>query len=549
MRHKVYMMMHHKEFGRGSNTGKLAVRTAITAPLDAPAHASGASAGAHADADTDAAAAAAITSTSAIIHTDIELQSRALLDLCEREPLTTVVLFPSKESITIEEFVALRGWSLPPPRPEYLATATATAQAQSGAGAAAAAPAAASSDPASPSPSPSPSLPPCPPLNIILLDGTWRQARGMRHLLPSHIPAIRIDPFKYRLDGTLREKRVVDVRAAAEMAAADGESDSLCVEDGTEDAAAAAAEGEEEAKEAAAASAQSPEAGLAASASPAAAATPGPTEKRAKKAKLSQRDAVHRQGKKAPQGVSSGSSGSGNGGAPAATFVSLFYPLRKQSQPDRISTVEALVILLMELHEAPAVTHALLDLLRVLVDSMRVQCGMVGVYGTYSEEQGRAMRIDVAMARAKRTALAKEAAAAAAAAATAAAATAAAAAPSDGSAATPAASGSSSGVAPAAYMSRKQRSRRANAFKPCMQWNRGAAAPCTATPCRYAHCCMLCNDAGHRAVECSLAHAEQSLADALRNTALGAATTPTSVSTDDASAAASQPCASSWSSS
>ena len=27
MRHKVFVLMHHKEFSRGSNTGKLAVRT------------------------------------------------------------------------------------------------------------------------------------------------------------------------------------------------------------------------------------------------------------------------------------------------------------------------------------------------------------------------------------------------------------------------------------------------------------------------------------------------------------------------------------------
>jgi DTW domain-containing protein YfiP len=530
MRHKVYMMMHHKEFGRGSNTGKLAVRTGV--PLAAPAEpAAGAGAGAGAEAGADGdAVAAAITSTSAIIHTDIALQSRALLDLCNREPLNTVVLFPSKESITIEEFVAQRGWSLPPPRPEYLANATATAaaaqaeaqaQTQSDAGAAtAAAPASGPSDPspvASPSSSPStPSLPPCPPLNIILLDGTWRQARGLRHLLPAHIPALRIDPFKYRLDGTLRKEHVVDVRAAAEMAAADGESDSLCVEDGSTVAAAAAAAVTAEEKDAASASPPAASTGVA--------SVPG--QKGAKtKAKLSQRDAVHREGKKAPKPQAANGSG-----APAPTFVSLFYPLRKQSQPDRISTVEALVVLLMELHESPAVTLGLLDLLRVLVDSMRVQCGMAGVYGTYSEEQGRRMRIDITTASAKRTAKAKEIEAAAAAAAV----------PSDGRATTPAPEGAS--PVPAVYMSRKQRSLRSNAFKPCMQWNRGGApaAPCPATPCRFAHCCMLCNDAGHRAMECSLAHAEQSLADALRSTALGGAATPAATSasvSSDASAA------------
>jgi hypothetical protein len=50
---------------------------------------------------------------------------------------------------------------------------------------------------------------------------------------------------------------------------------------------------------------------------------------------------------------------------PTPTFVSLFYPLRKQSQPDRISTIEALTMLLDDLGEPEEVTVTLLDLLRV----------------------------------------------------------------------------------------------------------------------------------------------------------------------------------------
>ena len=471
MTHKVFVLMHHKEFGRGSNTGKLAVRTTAAA----------ATAASNPSSSVPPAVLSEVTATSGLIQMDIPAQAQALLDLCERERDNTVVLFPSKDSITIEQFAKQRGWRLPEARQEELAD---------GGGAAAAAAAAPPAAPSSSSSS-SPDLPPCPPLNIILLDGTWRQARSMKFLLPAHIPEIRIDPFKYKLDGSLRPSVSVDHKVAEEMARADGKK----VDDESH-----AAAGEVPSVSPAATSAD-PSSG-----SPASVAS---TSGQGKKAKVSQRARVHREGKKAPvaasttdaAAASAGSSGDGVAlpASPAgSTFVSLFYPLRKQSQPDRISTVEALVILLMELHEPPSVTHALLDLLRVLVDSMRAQCGMLGVYGTYTEAQSKQMRIDTIMAREKKTKAMQEA--------------------RSDEAASSASNSLSASLRPVGT-SRKQRSQRANLNKPCLQWNRDANQPCVFSPCRYSHTCMLCNGE-HKASTCSLQDATQQVVNSLRNAAI-----------------------------
>jgi hypothetical protein len=280
----------------------------------------------------------------------------------------------------------------------------------------------------------------------------------MKYLLPKEIPAIRIDPFKYKLDGTLRslEEQARDVKDESEAP----ELASALASDNVE------------------ASSSSPSV----AATTGAGSTPSTASKSSSK-KLSQRDPAHLDGKVAA----------------SPTFVSLFYPLRKQSQPDRISTVEALVILLKELREPDQVTHRLLDLLRRLVDSMRVQSGMNSVYGTYTKAEAKQMRIDVT----KKPPPSIESIAAA-------------------SASTAAASGVqlpltvvtakglvvqtsaalSADGSSLVRVTRKERAQRATAMRPCLQWNRHQPK-CAADPCRFAHMCMLCNGQ-HRAVECKI---------------------------------------------
>jgi len=243
----------------------------------------------------------------------------------------------------------------------------------------------------------------------------------------------------------------------------------------------------------------------------------GTGEKKSAKRKFSKHDPSHRDGKRAPSFapkssrplavVGEGQEAASDAAAAAPSppqqqqmFVSLFYPLRKQSQPDRISTVEALVLLLMELHEPPAVTYGLLDLLRLLVDSMRAQSGMRGVYGFISEERGRAMRIELANVRKKagEELLAARLAA--------------------GSAGADAAAGNSSAADPAHLRTKQERRSRAKVSRPCLQWNRGLGQPCPGRrsapeQCRYAHVCLVCGESSHRAAECSHAHAQQWLAD------------------------------------
>jgi hypothetical protein len=345
----------------------------------------------------------------------------------------------------------------------------------------------------------------------------------MKYLLPAHIPAIRVDVFKYRLDGTLRDRVEVDVEVAKQMALADGEAQLL---DQTVLASAPAP-----AATAAAATAATPTADAAVS--PVAApdgAGASSSKGKGKKSAKSQRDPCHREGKKAPLSVASPPVASTEDGdddadavspspspsAAASTFMSLFYPLRKQSRPDRISTVEALVLLLMSLHEPPSVTYALLDLLRVLVDSMRAQCGMKGVYGSISEEVARQMRIDLANIRKKHADEAKaarqlQAEQAAAAAAGAAAST------------TEAADSVSVTATPVVLLTSKQERRsRYKLSRPCLQWNRGEDHPCARTPCRYAHVCIVCDNEPHRAANCEKAMAQQWLADRLRVAAISA---------------------------
>jgi hypothetical protein len=65
---------------------------------------------------------------------------------------------------------------------------------------------------------------------------------------------------------------------------------------------------------------------------------------------------------------------------------SLFAPLRKQSQADRCSTLEAAVTLLQELGVDRTSTNGLLDMLRVLVDCLSMQNGWPSFYKMVTKE-------------------------------------------------------------------------------------------------------------------------------------------------------------------
>jgi len=358
-RHRVFILMHEREFGRGSNTGKIAVRAANMQRrlsrssggernTDALVSESSAATHSHSPiAPIELLSTNDLTRHSAMISMDIPAQMQALIDLCHAQPLNTIVLYPSDQAITVEELRQLRGWT---EQRQMVQEQSAESIAR----------------PSSPSSS---SQPACPNLNIILLDGTWRQARHMKSILPSHIPAIKIDPLKYKLDGTLRPQKVELDESQPEKVS-------------TTNVAALAAPSSSIAGGAAATPAPSSVEAVAVAAS--AATTDASTEPISR---LSPFSPHHLDGKQAPVGTS---------------FVSLFYPLRKQSQPDRISTLEALVVLLKELDESAETTHFLLDMLRVLVDSMRVQSGMNCVYDTFNKQQCRVMRSAIAQSHLRR---------------------------------------------------------------------------------------------------------------------------------------------------
>lgn len=381
-RHKIFILMHHKEFGRGSNTGKLAVRASHATTKKRSSDGDGspsASSPSSSSSPTDLAFdPIAFTSSSALVQLDIPEQERALQDLCQREPLNTIVLFPSEDAMSVEEFAKLRGWSLP------TATTAGDASNDSTTTATVTPPTDASSAPSSSSPpssssSASPStLSSLPPLNIILLDGTWRQARGMKYQLPSHIPCIKIDPFVHSLTGTLRiqtedmkeqeaeERKKVEKEEERERKAHETTTTTTTTVDATVTAESSGSTPSTSSTvdQSASGSVPVPASSVASPTSSTPASLPvhkPKTNSRPKKPIVSQRDPSHLDGKVLPPPSSSSSSESGN----VKTFVSLFYPLRRQSQPDRISTVEALVILLKELKESDQVTHRLLDLLRV----------------------------------------------------------------------------------------------------------------------------------------------------------------------------------------
>jgi hypothetical protein len=148
--------------------------------------------------------------------------------------------------------------------------------------------------------------------------------------------------------------------------------------------------------------------------------------------------------------------------------------------------------------------------LQLLVDSMRAQSGMKGVYGNHTEAQMRQMRIDVASARERRAAAALEAAAAA----------------KSSAAHAAAVNGTDAPVATASsslLTSKQQRRLRHSFLRPCLQWNRGGEQACTQTPCRYSHICMGCNG-DHRAVTCPTSMGERALVEKLKGVALKANT-------------------------
>jgi hypothetical protein len=169
--------------------------------------------------------------------------------------------------------------------------------------------------------------------------------------------------------------------------------------------------------------------------------------------------------------------------------------------------------------------------MQILVDTMRVQSGMNSVYGTYTQEECRRMRAEVAVGKSHAPA-----------------AVAASSSPSaDDAAASPVlivgpkgtvvAVDSSSSTFATHRVTRKQRSQRTTAMRPCMQWNRGQPQ-CSATPCRFSHICMLCN-ADHRALDCVLNATTQAIVEQAAQNSVHGTVLPLQGSVDPTPAAAS----------
>eukprot|EP00455_Lapot_gusevi_P049784 TRINITY_DN7123_c0_g1_i1.p1 TRINITY_DN7123_c0_g1~~TRINITY_DN7123_c0_g1_i1.p1 ORF type:complete len:363 (-),score=27.70 TRINITY_DN7123_c0_g1_i1:51-1139(-) len=74
--------------------------------------------------------------------------------------------------------------------------------------------------------------------------------------------------------------------------------------------------------------------------------------------------------------------------------ASLFDPLRKQSQPDRISTIESAVVLLQELGEDQSSCQKLLDYLKLHVDAHRIQNRSPQIYNSFDPHTEYLMKLD-----------------------------------------------------------------------------------------------------------------------------------------------------------